>query len=162
MIIPFDKMREDSRVWIFQSSDLIVNDKKEGLIKDIEFFLRDWTSHGNEIESSYKIKYERFVVIALNNNHNNPSGCSIDKLFNFIKYLEKKNNLNLLNRLSVAFKIKNEIRCHLINQIPDLLKCGDINSETIVFNNLVKNKHEFLSIWEKPISESWHKKYLKN
>tara|TARA_B100001248_G_scaffold247921_1_gene219788 strand:+ start:181 stop:669 length:489 start_codon:yes stop_codon:yes gene_type:complete len=162
MIIPFEKMREDSRVWIFQSSDLIVNDKKEGLIMDIELFLRDWTSHGHEIESSYKIKYQRFIVIALNNNYNNPSGCSIDKLFNFIKYLEKKNNLNLLNRLSVAFKIKNEIRCHLINQIPDLLKCGDINSETIVFNNLVKNKHEFLSIWEKPLSESWHKKYLNN
>ena len=36
MIIPFEKMREDSRVWIFQSSDSIVNDKKEGLIKDIE------------------------------------------------------------------------------------------------------------------------------
>ena len=162
MIIPFEKMREDSRVWIFQSSDLIVNDKKEELIYDIEFFLKDWTSHGNEIESSYKIKYERFIVIALKHNYNNLSGCSIDKLFNFIKYLEKKNNLNLLNRLSVAFKIKNEIKCHLINQIPDLIKCGDINSETIVFNNLVKNKHEFLSIWEKPMSESWHKKYLKN
>ena len=67
-----------------------------------------------------------------------------------------------MNRLSVAFKINNEIRIHLINQIPDLLKCGDINSETIVFNNLVKDKHEFLSIWEKPISESWHKKYLNN
>ena len=51
MIIPFEKMREDSRVWIFQSSDLIVNDKKEELIYDIEFFLKDWTSHGNEIES---------------------------------------------------------------------------------------------------------------
>ena len=162
MIIPFEKMREDSRVWIFQSSDLIVNDMKKALIKDIEFFLRDWTSHGHKIESSYEIKYERFVIIALNSSLNNPSGCSIDKLINFIKYLEKKNNLDFLDRLSVAFKIKNEIKCHMINQIPNLLKCGDINSKTIVFNNLVKNKHEFLSIWETPISESWHKKYLKN
>tara|TARA_B100000963_G_scaffold341991_1_gene342415 strand:+ start:93488 stop:93976 length:489 start_codon:yes stop_codon:yes gene_type:complete len=162
MIIPFEKMREDSRVWIFQSSSLIVSDKKRILIKDIEFFLSDWTSHGHKIESSYKIKYERFLIIALNDSHTNPSGCSIDKLINFIKYLENKNNLDFLDRLSVAFKIKNEIKCHMINQIPDLLKCGDINSETIVFNNLVKNKHEFLSFWETPMSESWHKKYLKN
>ena len=162
MIVPFKKMGDDSRVWIFQSTDLIIEDKKILIKKDIEFFLNDWTSHGLEIESSYMIKYERFVIISLNDSHNTPSGCSIDKLINFIKYLEKKNNLNFLDRLSVAFKIKNEIKCHNINQISDLLKFGEINSETIVFNNLVKNKVEFLTIWETPIYKSWHKKYLKN
>ena len=86
MIVPFEKMGDDSRVWIFQSSDLIVKNKKILLKKDIEFFLNDWTSHGLEIESSYMIKYERFVIISLNDSQNRPSGCSIDKLINFIKY----------------------------------------------------------------------------
>ncbi len=36
-----------------------------------------------------------------------------------------------------------------------------VSPNTIVFNNLVTNKSEYLTDWEVPASESWHNRFLK-
>jgi hypothetical protein len=36
-----------------------------------------------------------------------------------------------------------------------------VSKNTIVFNNLVANKAEYLENWEVPASESWHSRFLK-
>jgi len=35
-----------------------------------------------------------------------------------------------------------------------------VSKNTIVFNNLVNNKGEYLSDWEVPASDSWHNRFL--
>ncbi len=35
-----------------------------------------------------------------------------------------------------------------------------ISENTIVFNNLVNNKQEYLEFWEVPASESWHSRFF--
>jgi len=41
-----------------------------------------------------------------------------------------------------------------------LYKSGEINNETLVFDNLVKTKGDFDKHWVKPLGESWHKRMV--
>ena len=37
---------------------------------------------------------------------------------------------------------------------------GTINDDTLVFDNLVKTKDQFLTEWLKPLKDSWHKRFV--
>ena len=41
-----------------------------------------------------------------------------------------------------------------------MIKNRSISKKTIVFNNLINNKSEFLNNWEVPIEESWHNRFF--
>ena len=59
-------------------------------------------------------------------------------------------------KYSKEFKIK---VVELI-EFKNLILNGIINSDTIVFNNMVKTKAELNENWETKASESWYKKYF--
>ena len=84
MIVSFDEISDDARIWIYQSNKLFSNDQIK-IIKDrIQDFLNSWTSHGNELKVASKIKYSYFIIIALDQNTSLATGCSIDKMYHFI------------------------------------------------------------------------------
>ena len=134
------------------------------LISQIEFdvknFLNNWTSHNLEMKSSYKVLHNLFLIISVENNFSNPSGCSIDKLINFIKNINQTYNIDFLNRLNISFRHGNKIKVVDLIEFKNLILNGIINSDTIVFNNMVKTKAELNENWETKASESWHKKYF--
>ena len=41
-----------------------------------------------------------------------------------------------------------------------MAKNKSVSKNTIVFNNLVTNKEEYLSHWEVPAEESWHGRFM--
>jgi hypothetical protein len=41
-----------------------------------------------------------------------------------------------------------------------MVKNKSVTENTLVFNNLVVNKAEFLSQWEVPAKDSWHARYF--
>ena len=42
-----------------------------------------------------------------------------------------------------------------------MAKDGAVGKKTIVFNNLVNTKEEYLEHWEVPAIESWHSRFFK-
>ena len=102
MIFSFEKIRDESRIWIFQSNRFIPDSNIELLENKISNFLISWTSHGNELAVSSKIKYNLFLIIALDQSQSAASGCSIDKLVAFIKKLENEFRIRLLDRLDTV------------------------------------------------------------
>ena len=108
MVVTFDKISDQSRIWIFQSNRLIPDLDIEPL-KQIDIFLSSWTSHGNQLMVASKIKYNLFIIIALDQSCSTASGCSIDKLVSFIKNIENEYQISLLDRLDISFRDKNKI-----------------------------------------------------
>ena len=43
-----------------------------------------------------------------------------------------------------------------IGDFQEKARLGEFNTDMIVFNNLVKNKGEFISNWETTVNKSWH------
>ena len=57
MIVSFDEISDDARIWIYQSNKLFSNDQIKIIKNRIQDFLNSWTSHGNELKVASKIKY---------------------------------------------------------------------------------------------------------
>ena len=74
MIVSFDEISDDARIWIYQSNKLFSNDQIKIIKNRIQDFLNSWTSHGNELKVASKIKYCYFIIIALDQNTSLASG----------------------------------------------------------------------------------------
>ena len=162
MLVPFKSLPKDSRIWIFPSSKELDFQKKVKIKERLIKFISDWTSHNKNLQASFELPYNRFIVVGLNQNLQNASGCSIDALMNLIQIFEKEFNLILLDRMNVLYRDKTKkIEYSTIKDFLKMVKSKSINSSTTVFNNLVINKEEYMNLWEVPAMNSWHSRYFK-
>jgi hypothetical protein len=160
MYVPFDELPEDSRIWIYQSSKKFTDEEVVDIEKDLTEFLTNWSAHGTSLESSFLIKYNRFIIIAVNQEVQAATGCSIDSSVVFIQNLEQKYGIDLLDKMNVAFKQGEYITYKTLLDFKKLAKDKSVSENTIVFNNLVNTIEEWKENWEVPASESWHSRFF--
>ena len=156
----YESMPDTSRVWIYQSDREFTADEIAILSKKAEDFINQWTRHGDDLKGSFTIKYNQFLVLAVDESFNNVSGCSIDSSVRFVQQLEKELKVDLMNKMNVTFKDNDYINLVKLPDFQQFAKEKKITSETIVFNNMVNSKEEFENNWEVPAKESWHKRFL--
>lgn len=161
MLVEFKKLPEESRVWVYQCNRSFSDAEIEQIKKELEEFLTKWTAHGKGLQASYTIVYKRFIIIALNQNFNSATGCSIDASVHFIQNLEQNYNVDLLDKMNVSFKQGDFIAYKNLKDFRQMIKHKSVNSNTIVFNNLISNIREFNENWEVPASDSWHNRFFK-
>lgn len=160
MLVDFNKLPEDARVWIYQSNRKLTDEEASELKQLTEEFLTQWTAHGETLEAAVDLKYNRFVVIGLNQNSVAASGCSIDASVHFIQEMEKKFDIDLLDKMNVTFYTGEFIAYKPLKAFRKMAKDRAVNKNTVVFNNLVNTKRDYLENWEVPASESWHSRFL--
>ena len=160
MYVPFDTLPESSRVWIYQANRSFTDTELEEIKPKLEAFIEQWTAHGANLKASFEIKYKRFIILALDQKMNVATGCSIDESVRFIQQLEQDYNVDLLDKMNVSYKQGDFIAYKTLTDFRKMAKDKAVSPKTIVFNNLVNNKAEYLSDWEVPASESWHKRFL--
>jgi len=160
MLVDFNTLPEESRVWIYQANRSFTKSEIEEIKLKLDVFIENWTAHGGDLQSGYDFKYKRFIVIGLNQNLNNATGCSIDASVHFIQQLEKDYNVDLMDKMNVSYKQGEFIAYKTLIDFKKMAKQRAVSKNTIVFNNLVANKAEYLENWEVPASESWHNRFL--
>ncbi len=156
----FDTMASGARIWIYQASEALPFEKVERISARVMNFLDDWQAHGNPLQASFTIKYQRFVIVALNEQSYQATGCSIDKLTHLMQALEKEMQVSLLDRMQIAFMEDGMIDALPMNAFRAELEAGDLNQETMVFNNLIETKGQLENEWEVAVKDSWHKQLL--
>jgi len=160
MFVPFETLPSDSRIWIYQSDKKILDQDLVKIKTKLTEFLKNWTAHGDDLKSSFEIKYNRFLIIALNEKSTKASGCSIDACVHFIQKIEKDYGLNLLDKMNVAFKQGDYISYKSIVEFKILIKNKSVSKNTIVFNNLVVDIEDYNNNWEVPALKSWHSRFF--
>lgn len=160
MLTDFNSLPEESRVWIYQANRKLSDDEIAAIIPKLELFLENWTAHGSELLAGFEIKYNRFIVIGLNQENASASGCSIDASVHFIQTLEKEFNVDLLDKMNVTFYNGEFIAYKTLADFRKMAKDRSVSKSTVVFNNLVNTKSEYLENWEVPAKDSWHNRFL--
>lgn len=148
-----------NRVWTYIISKTLNAEELNQLSADGKSFVESWKAHENQLSASFEILQGKIIVVKVNEDVNNASGCSIDKLLRFVKDSEQKFNMELLNRLLVAYKNQNQIEIVHSSKIKDVLAKGSITEDTIILNTSVANEQEFNN-WEQPLKDTWLNKYL--
>ncbi|MGB2224614.1 MAG: ABC transporter ATPase [Polaribacter sp.] len=151
-------MPDTSRIWIYQSNREFSSEEVNVITLNAKNFIENWTRHGDDLKGSFTVVYNRFVVIAVDENFANVSGCSIDASVRFIQQIQSELNIDLLNKLHIAFKTNDDVNSVSLNDFRSFIASDKITQDTIVFNNLVNTKADFESKWEVPAKESWHQR----
>ena len=159
MDVKFEELAEDSRIWIYQSNREFTEEEVSEISIGLKRFLESWTSHKKPFKSAFQIKYNRFIIIAVDKDFE-VSGCSIDASVGFIQFIEKKYQVDLLDRRNITYKTANTIKFISLAEFKTLIKSKSINKDTIVFNNLVSNIFEYNNHWKTSIKNSWHSRFL--
>lgn len=160
MLVDFSSLPETSRVWIYQCNRSLTENEISEISSKLDVFIENWTAHGSDLQAGYDIKYKRFITIGLNQNLNSATGCSIDASVHFIQQLEKEYSIDLMDKMNVSYKQGEFIAYKSLSDFKKMAKDKAVSKKTIVFNNLVANKAEYLENWEVPASESWHSRFL--
>ena len=160
MYIPFDNLPEDSKIWIYQSNRKFSDEEFKEIETDLKSFIENWSSHGTSLASSYQLKYNRFIILAVNQEVQAATGCSIDSSVAFIQGLEQKYNVDLLDKMNVTFKNGEFIAHKSLLEFKKMAKEKAVTENTIVFNNLVNTIQEFNDSWEVPALDSWHSRFF--
>ncbi len=160
MYIPFDNLPDDSKIWIYQSNRKFSDEEFKEVETDLKSFLENWSSHGTSLASSYQLKYNRFIILAVNQEVQAATGCSIDSSVAFIQGLEQKYNVDLLDKMNVTFKNGEFIAHKSLLEFKKMAKEKAVTENTIVFNNLVNTIQEFNESWEVSALDSWHSRFF--
>lgn len=160
MFTEYKNLPNNSRVWIYQSEREFNQKEIEIISAKAEEFINSWTRHGDNLKGSFTIKYNQFLVLAVDESFNTVSGCSIDSSVRFVQQLEKELQLDLMNKMNITFKDNETINLVKLSDFQQFAKDKKISLETIVFNNMVNTKEDFENNWEVPAKQSWHKRFL--
>lgn len=160
MLVPFKELPPTSRIWIYQSNRKLSDAEVAEITGLMDDFIQQWTAHGEKLSAGYEIRYGRFIVIGLDQSNAAASGCSIDASVHFIQSLEKKYDVDLLDKMNVTFRQGEYIAYKPLLDFKKMAKDRAISPQTIVFNNLVTNVQEYNDHWEVEAGESWHKRFL--
>jgi chemotaxis regulatin CheY-phosphate phosphatase CheZ len=147
---------ENSRVWVYQSNRKLSDKEVQDIRGHLNDFTTSWTAHNNQLKAAAEVRYNRFLILIVDESQAGASGCSIDKSVKFIKQIEEQFNIILLDRFNLAYREGNEVLSAPRHDFEEMLKKGAIHTNTIVFNNMVQNVSELQTKWEVPFKDSWH------
>jgi len=160
MYVNFDLLPDTSRVWIYQADREFNELEIDQISNKLYTFVTNWKRHGDDLQASFKIEYNQFIVLSVNEMYNDVSGCSIDASVHIIKDLENEFGLDLLNKMNISFKDGININTVSLKDFKEYVKQNKITANTVVFNNMINSKADFKSLWEVEASKSWHAKFL--
>lgn len=160
-MLTFNDMPLHARVWIYQSDREIKDLEVNEINRKAAMFLMEWTSHGHLMKASLDVVYNRFIVIAVDDKAATAGGCGIDQSVKFIQRLEQDYGINLLDRMLVAYRGKDSIvQTTKLYTFEQMMEKGELNADTIVFNNLISTKEDMQTKWEVPVKKSWHARMI--
>lgn len=152
----FIELPNTSRVWVYQSNRLFTAAEAAAITSQIKAFVGEWTAHKLKVYADGALLYNRFIILAADEQQVGVSGCSIDSSVRFIKELGAQYGVDFFDRFHVAYKVGEEVRSVDRAGFEVLIASGTITPDTFVYNNLVDNLADLRTKWKVPFKESWH------
>ncbi|MDT0540963.1 MULTISPECIES: ABC transporter ATPase [Croceitalea] len=160
MLVNFKELPGSARIWIYQCNRSLSELELKEINDSFSKFLEQWTAHGSDLKAGFEIKYKRFIILGLDQTQSSASGCSIDASVHFIQNLEQKYKVDLLDKMNVSYKQGEFIAYKTLVDFKKMAKQRAVSKNTVVFNNLVATKQEYIENWEVAASDSWHGRFM--
>ena len=160
MYIPFEELSAESRVWIYQGSRPFTSHEEELVGNELNVFCEQWNAHGQALKSSFRIEKNQFVIMSVDEDFHNPSGCSIDSSVGVLRQIQAATGVDLLDRSKVAFYLDGKVTLIPLSEVKANFTSGRLQASTLTFNTLASTKADWEIKWQIPVEKSWMTKYL--
>ncbi len=148
-----------AKVWVYQASRDITSEELSQINTQLSAFISSWNSHGAPVDGSFEIKHKRFIIL-IASEASGVSGCSIDSSVKVIREIEVNFSLGLLDRRTVSYLSGDEVKAISITDIKKTIEAGDIQADTLIFNNAVTTLAELENSWLQKAENSWLSRYF--
>ena len=152
-----NQLSAQSRTWVYQSNRKFSDSESAVITNRIKDFVTQWTSHKMGVTGYGELLYNRFIVLMADETHVEVGGCSVDSSVHFIRSIGNDFQVNFFDRWLIAYKKGDEVITCNRGEFEKLVESGQVNDETIVFNNLVQTKAELETKWQLVYKDSWLK-----
>ena len=149
-----------SKVWIYQADRPLQDAEIADIKQQVQQFLGNWHAHGSPLDADFEILHRLFLVLKVDEQQAEASGCSIDKSVALFKEIGQNYGVELFDRHQFAYEYNGEVYNDSLANLDDLVSDGYITDDTNVFNNLVRSVEEYEHKFRVPFSQSWHKRML--
>ncbi|MEM8909769.1 MAG: ABC transporter ATPase [Bacteroidota bacterium] len=158
--ITYEQLPASTRVWIYQNNRPFSPTESQAIEQQLATFTQQWVSHNRQLQAFGMIQHQQFIVLMVDESRAGASGCSIDQSIHFIQNLEQQFGVNLFDRMTFTYEKEGQVQTASREELSRLYREGLVDDNTVVFNNLVKNKAELERQWRVPLGQSWHKRLL--
>lgn len=154
------ELPESSRVWIYQANRSFAEKEMVEINEQLVHFYLQWQVHGEPVSGWAGIFFNQFILFIADESNNSVSGCSIDSTVSLLKSIERQYQIQLFDRMTLTFLVKDKVEMLPFNQLNYALEKEYIQPETLVFNNLITSLSELKDSWVIPLNESWAKQHI--
>jgi hypothetical protein len=97
----FPDLTDDSRVWLYLANRKLDATELQFAEEQLNVFLTSWKAHGKQLNCNGSILFSQYLILAVNEEVESASGCSIDSSVHFVKSLGNELEVDFFNRLNV-------------------------------------------------------------
>jgi hypothetical protein len=160
MFLPFESMAPNSRIWIYQADRALTEENKIYITDFMRQYCDEWQAHGQPLKASFRLAYDYFLILAVDEDYNEASGCSIDTSVKAVREVSDKTGIDFFNRQMVAFKVGQHISLSGLKDLKKNLQDGIWNEQSLAFNNTVTEKRQLDTEWLRPANQTWLARYI--
>ena len=156
MIVPFESLPPETRIWIFGSDRALDGAMARRLLEATDEFLAEWRAHGEPLRCAREWIVDHFLIIGVDPTTTNASGCSIDGLFRTFRALESELSTRLVAGGRVFYRDTRGVpQLATRQEFERLAEQGVVGAETPVFDTSLTTAEEFRRGFERPAAETW-------
>lgn len=152
-----------ARIWTYTSNRKLEKKELDILSSRLSVFCEQWNTHGALMPTSFEIRFDQVIILAVDESQLGASGCSIDSSVRLLRDIETEFGIDLLNQGKVSFLHgENNLEVNNLLGIKSKVKEGILQAETIVLNPVVQSKSDLEKNWKIKAKESWLNKFFEN
>lgn len=151
-----NSLPDHARIWVYQSNKPLTREHLSKIDAVMTPFVNQWQAHGKELSAAYEVRSNRWLILGVDENAQEATGCSIDSSVHLIQKLGDEMEVDFFNRTLIVWENKGELVEDQMHDFWAKRKANIISDATTVFNTLAKNVGELKASWKVPFSESWH------
>lgn len=150
-----------NKTWAYSIGGNPSTAELEQMLEEGKAFVQQWTAHENKLKASFSLAEGCVFLVEVDESVYGASGCSIDKLLRFIKGLEEKFRVKLLDRFLIPIEENGRFSVKSKEEILAGLRSGQYQADTLILNTAISDSNE-QSGWKQSLKNSWLNRYLQS
>ena len=103
MLLPYHKIPDDAKVWIYQADRPIELDELNFINDFIEAFVDQWQSENQDVLGYAAVYYRRFIVLMADANTIDEE--AIEEIIDIVKFIEDEIGIDFFQSKAICYKI---------------------------------------------------------
>jgi len=138
----FNEFKSNSKVWMYISPCIIDVASQQLIREEFLTFSNTWKSHGDQVYGQLLFMDGYVLIVGADFKGDSICGRAVDSQVKFIKDLELKTGLTLMNRQNICVK---EVRNSYVvpfSNLKQLVNNGNIDGNTLIYNSMIQSNNE--------------------